>query len=112
LDDEINEEEESDWSAKELNFHSEKEDHWRDRVSKLAVHPAEISPDAKYLGGKQYQRAQGFFRIVMIDALPDPYQLKDKVANVTGFLSGGLQHENWERAMVSSYFSVCRSATD
>ena len=36
----------------------------------------------------------------MIDALPDPFQLRDKVANVTGFLSGGLQHENWERAMV------------
>ena len=36
----------------------------------------------------------------MIDALPDPYHLRDKVANVTGFLSGGLQHENWERAMV------------
>ena len=36
----------------------------------------------------------------MIDALPDPYQLRDKVPNVTGFLSGGLQHENWERAMV------------
>lgn len=36
----------------------------------------------------------------MIDALPDPFQLREKVANVTGFLSGGLQHENWERAMV------------
>lgn len=36
----------------------------------------------------------------MIDALPDPFQLRSKVANVTGFLSGGLQHENWERAMV------------
>lgn len=36
----------------------------------------------------------------MIDALPDPFQLKSKVANVTGFMSGGLQHENWERAMV------------
>ena len=36
----------------------------------------------------------------MIDALPDPFMLRDKVANVTGFLNGGLQHENWERAMV------------
>ena len=36
----------------------------------------------------------------MIDALPDPFQLRSRVANVTGFLSGGLQHENWERAMV------------
>ena len=38
--------------------------------------------------------------MIMIDALPDPFQLRNKVANVTGFLSGGLQHENWERAMV------------
>lgn len=36
----------------------------------------------------------------MIDALPDPFQLRALVANVTGFLSGGLQHENWERAIV------------
>ena len=36
----------------------------------------------------------------MIEALPDPFQLQSKVANVTGFLGGGLQHENWERAMV------------
>jgi Dynamin family len=100
LFDEIEDEEESDWCSKELNFHSEKEDHWRDRVTKLQEYPNEINPDDKFLGGKQYQRALEFFRVVMIDALPDPYQLRDKVANVTGFLSGGLQHENWERAMV------------
>ncbi|CAB9496731.1 Dynamin-related protein [Seminavis robusta] len=100
LEDEIDEEEDSDWCSKELNFHSQKENHWRDRVSKLEEFPPEICPNEKFLGGKQYQRALEFFRVIMIDALPDPYQLKDKVANVTGFLSGGLQHENWERAMV------------
>ena len=41
-----------------------------------------------------------FFRVVMIEALPDPYELKDLAANATGYLGGGLQRENWERAMV------------
>jgi hypothetical protein len=100
LEEEIYEEEESDWATKELNFHSEKEDHWRDRIVKLEDIPPEISADRKFIGGKQYQRALEFFRVIMIDALPDPFQLKDLVPNVTGFLSGGLQHENWERAMV------------
>lgn len=36
----------------------------------------------------------------MIDALPDPYQLKELAPNATGFLAGGLQRENWERATV------------
>ena len=41
-----------------------------------------------------------FFRAVMVDALPDPYQLEKLVPNITGYLSGGLQRENWERATV------------
>jgi len=134
LEEELDEEEDSDWSTKPLNHHSEKEDHWRDRVSELDEFPDEIQAKVKFLGGKQYHRAlvrfafflscssfnmimplyialcssvfpfsfssQEFFRVIMIEALPDPYQLRDKVANLTGFLSGGLQHENWERAMV------------
>ena len=38
--------------------------------------------------------------LILLDALPDPYKLKDLVANGTGYLAGGLQRENWERAMV------------
>jgi hypothetical protein len=112
LDEEIEEEDDSNWSTEELNFHTEKEDQWRDRVCKLEEYPPEILSDKKFFGGKQYQRALEFFRVVMIDALPDPCQLHDKVANVTGFLSGGLQQENWERAMVEitrvSLKDVCR----
>lgn len=100
LDDEINGEDDSDWSSKELNFHSEKEDSWRDRIANLTEYPEEIHPEARFLGGKQYQRAVAFFRAVMTEALPDPHELKAVVPNVTGYLSGGLQRENWERAMV------------
>ena len=57
LDEELDEEEDSDWSTKPLNHHSEKEDHWRDRVSELNKVPDEIQPKVKFLGGKQYHRA-------------------------------------------------------
>lgn len=36
----------------------------------------------------------------MIEAVPDPSELEHQVANVCGYLSGGLQYENWERAVV------------
>ncbi|KAL7565231.1 hypothetical protein ACA910_016568 [Epithemia clementina (nom. ined.)] len=100
LDDEIEEEEESDWRKKTLSFHSEKEDDWRDRIAMLDEYPEHIQPEGRFLGGKQYQRAIEFFKVVMIDALPDPFELKDLVATATGYLGGGLQRENWERAMV------------
>lgn len=100
LDDEIEREEDSDWSLRQLNYHSAKEEDWRDKIASLEPWPQEIQPDQKFFGGKQYQRAVEFFSAVMIDSLPDPYELKDKVRNVTGYLSGGLQQENWERAMV------------
>ena len=57
LDDELDEEEDSEWSTKQLNHHSEKEDHWRARVSKLEEFPEEIQADFEFLGGKQYHRA-------------------------------------------------------
>jgi hypothetical protein len=57
LYDELDEEEDSEWSTKQLNHHSEKEDHWRDRVSNLDEFPEEIQADFKFLGGKQYHRA-------------------------------------------------------
>lgn len=56
LDDELDEEEDSEWSTRPLNHHSEKEDHWRARVSVLEF-PDEIQADFKFLGGKQYHRA-------------------------------------------------------
>ena len=101
LNEEVDDEEASDWAQKELNHHSECEDAWRDRIANYeGEYPSEIQAESRFLGGKQYHRAIEFFRIVMIDALPDPYQLKDKVANCTGYLSGGLQREDWEGAMV------------
>jgi hypothetical protein len=57
LEEELDEEEDSDWSTKPLNHHSEKEDHWRDRVSELDEFPDEIQAKVKFLGGKQYHRA-------------------------------------------------------
>ena len=104
LDDEIDEEEDSDWKIKRLNHHMDKEDEWRDRVAKLEEKDfiTEIRPDERFLGGKQYQRAIEFFKVVMISALPDPNDLKDLIPQATGFAQDGLQRENWERAMVET----------
>ena len=101
LYDEIDDEEDSDWERKVLNFHSEKEAKWRDKIADLeGVYPPELQANAKFLGGKQVQRAVEFFRVMMIESLPDPFSLRQHVANGAGYLSGGLQHENWERATV------------
>ena len=101
LDDEIDEEDNSEWREKELNHYSESEDHWRDRIADFeGEYPESVQPDEELLGGKQVQRAIEFFRAVMIEALPDPFELKKVVGNATGYLGGGLQRENWERAMV------------
>ena len=107
LDDEIDEEEESEWSKKELNHYTEAEDQWRDRIANFeGNYPEEVQADNRFLGGKQVQRAIEFFRAVMIDSLPDPFEMIDLVPNVTGYLGGGLQRENWERAMVQ-FTRVC-----
>lgn len=100
LDDELDEEENSEWSNRELNHYTEREDYWRDRVAQLEVYPEEINPESKFLGGKQYQRAYDFFKVVMFESLPDPFQLEELVPNITGHLAGGLLRENWERATV------------
>jgi hypothetical protein len=101
LEEEIGDEETSDWSEKELNHHSDAEDNWRDRIADFeGDYPEAVQPTRKYLGGKQVHRAIDFFKAVMIEALPDPFELKEIVGNATGFLGGGLQRENWERAMV------------
>jgi Dynamin family len=100
LDDEIGDEEDSEWADKKLNHYTDRENHWRDRIAKLGEYPEEVQPDQLFLGGKQYHRAMDFFGAVMIDALPDPFELERLVPNITGYLSGGLQRENWERATV------------
>ena len=101
LDEEIDEEDNSDWAGKELNHHSEMEDDWRNRIAEMeGEYPDTVQPERKFLGGKQVHRAIDFFREVMIRALPDPFELKEIVGNATGFLGGGLQRENWERATV------------
>ncbi|GKY90499.1 hypothetical protein MPSEU_000023600 [Mayamaea pseudoterrestris] len=98
--DEIDEEEDSDWALQELNFHSENEGVWRDKIVMIEDYPLQLMADAKFLGGKQVQRAITFFKYATLDSLPDPYKLKDQVANITGYMNGGLNQEDWERAMV------------
>ena len=67
LEDELEAEEESEWSTKDLNHHTANEDEWRDRIADLAgEYPEEIQAERKFFGGKQYQRAIEFFKIVMI----------------------------------------------
>ena len=100
LDMEITEEEDSEWCEKDMNHYTDSEDNWRDLIANFEKYPAEIHADKKFLGGKQYHRAIEFFGVMMTEALPDPFELKDFVANATGHLGGGLQRENWERAMV------------
>jgi Dynamin family len=101
LDDEIDEEENSEWAEKELNHHTAEEDVWRDLIARYeGDYPESVHPTRALFGGKQVQRAIDFFKMVMIEALPDPYELKKIVVNATGFLGGCLQRENWERATV------------
>ena len=101
LNDEIEEEDESEWSQRDLNFYSEREEEWRNNIADMeGEYPDEIQADAQFLGGKQFQRAIELFRTVMVESLPDPYTLKELVPNITGYLNGGLQTENWERATV------------
>ena len=101
LDDEIDDEDNSYWAGKELNHHSEMEDEWRNRIADIEDdYPETVQPQLKFLGRKQENRAIEFFREVMIQALSDPFELKEIVGNATGFLGGGLQRVNWERATV------------
>ena len=77
LNDEIEEEEEeSDWCQRDLNFHSDREEEWRDQIVAMAEnYPEEIQPMKKFLGGKQFQRAIELFRTVMVESLSDPFAL-------------------------------------
>jgi hypothetical protein len=119
LEDEIGEEEDSDWADKELNFYTLGEPCWRDEIAHLKVckYPEQVHADKPLLGGKQVQRAIELFRVLLIETLPDPFTLKNDVRNALGYLNSGLQHENWERCMVqvvstmSKIFHILGSTT-
>eukprot|EP00392_Amoebophrya_sp_AT5.2_P007529 g7544.t1 len=101
LEDELDEEDSSDWASRELNHFTESEDEWRDHIADLeGDYPTQVQAECPFLGGKQYQRAVQFFRANMIDRMPEPHNLKKYVPMATGYLQGGLQRENWERAIV------------
>jgi quinol monooxygenase YgiN len=100
LNDEINDEEDSEWAFKDLNHHTERENQWRDNIADLEEYPDFVQAEDKFIGGKQCQRAINFFNWVMIDSLPDPTQLKEIAKNGCGYLGDGLRRENWERLMV------------
>jgi len=101
LEEELEEEDDSEWSSRELNHYTENEDDWRNRIAALeGNYSSAVQADNRFLGGKQVQRAIQFFREVMIEALPDPFELREVVPNVTGYLASGLNRENWERALV------------
>lgn len=98
LHDEVDQEEESDWTYRTLNHLSSEEDKWRDRISDMTF-PDIIQPDTKFLGGKQYQRAFMLFHAVVVEALPDPFVLREYAPSGAGYLNGGRQRENWEHTM-------------
>ena len=98
LEEEVDEEETSNWAEATLNFHTEKEDQWRSHIAEMEELPDEIQASKRFLGGKQVHRAIEFFRYVMIDSLPDPYELAELVPNAVGYGGGGLMRENWEGA--------------
>lgn len=102
LEDEIIAEEDSEWSTKELNHFTEGEEKWRESIFEEFEngYPKQVQAEKKFLGGKQVQRALVFFTLVMFRSLPDPFDMKEIVANGTGYLGGNLQRENWERATV------------
>jgi GTPase SAR1 family protein len=65
LMEEIDDEDDSEWSTRELNHHNSEENAWRDIIADIGC-PNDIQPSSKFLGGKQIQRAIAFFHIVMI----------------------------------------------
>ena len=73
LEEEIDEEDNSDWCAMELNHHTDFEDTWRDLVAEILERDldtiAYLQPNEKFLGGKQIHRAIEFFAFAMIGKL-------------------------------------------
>lgn len=110
LSQELEDEEESEWAAKELNHHTHAEETWRDHAADMKM-PDELQSEVRLLGGKQYQRAIQFFRTLMIDQLPEPFDLKPFVATATGCLRSGLNSEDWEHATAEIIKHCIRNVT-
>lgn len=99
LEEELFQEEETYWAmGEDLNHHTDKEESWRSHIAEMEEYPGEIQANKRFLGGKQVHRAIEFFRFVMIDSLPDPFELAELVPNAVGYGGGGLMRENWEGA--------------
>jgi hypothetical protein len=111
LDEEIEAEEDSMWADEELNHHTAKEVKWRSHIAEMEEVPEQIQPNMRFLGGKQVQRAIEFFGFVMIDTLPDPFELRDIVPNAVGYVGGGLMRENWEGATKQICMVLMRDIT-
>ncbi|KAL7554148.1 hypothetical protein ACHAWF_018970 [Thalassiosira exigua] len=106
LDEELELEEDSDWSDRTLGKMAsiQEEEKWRDIIHKMFdkdTMPEHVCADKKFLGGKQFQRAVALLKAAMAEASPDITEMKDYVASGAGYLEGGLQRENWERATLS-----------
>ena len=106
LDDELQLEEDSEWYDQTLgkNASVKEEEGWRDIIQDMIeqdMMPEHVRADQKYLGGKQFQRAFKLLIAAMAEAFPDISSMKDHVASGAGYLQGGLQRENWERATLS-----------
>mmetsp|Transcript_3279 Transcript_3279/g.8360 ORF Transcript_3279/g.8360 Transcript_3279/m.8360 type:complete len:817 (-) Transcript_3279:296-2746(-) len=106
LDEELQLEEDSEWSDMKLGSSAttDEEDEWRNVIQRMFdedTMPAHVGSDKTYLGGKQFQRAQNLLMSAMAEAFPDITAMKEYVASGAGYLQGGLQRENWERATLS-----------
>ncbi len=70
LDEELEEEEESEWYSRKLGTSAtlDEEEEWRELIASLLKDdkiPAYVNPDKKFLGGKQFQRAVQLMKVVM-----------------------------------------------
>jgi len=106
LEEELEEEEESEWCLRRLGTCAtlDDEEEWRTLIDSLLDQrkiPSYVYPEKKFLGGKQFQRAGHLMKVVMAEAMPDPSHLKEYVPSGAGYLQGGLQRENWERATLA-----------
>ena len=72
LDDELQEEEDSEWSNRTLSHHGtvKGEENWRNCLSDID-YPKPIQAEKKFFGGKQVQRAFVVFELGMIGKLKD-----------------------------------------
>lgn len=106
LECELEQEEDAEWSDQTLGKRAsvQDEEKWRNIIAKMFetdTMPQHVCADKKFLGGKQFQRAKALLMAAMTEAFPDISKMKAFVASGAGYLQGGLQRENWERATLS-----------